>query len=82
MLKINLEAAEIKLPVSTWTDSANNLWRPNSTITLKSPVLDIPEPRKYLIRGVEFAWTASSRSAQLSLVPVLRVDVSGRLVME
>jgi prophage tail gpP-like protein len=82
MLKINLEAAEIKLPVSAWTDSANNLWRPNSTITLKSPVLDIPEPRKYLIRGVEFAWTASSRSAQLSLVPVLSVDGSGRLIME
>jgi prophage tail gpP-like protein len=82
MLKINLEAAEIKIPTDKWTDSNGDLWKPNTIVTVKSPVLDIPDPRKYLVRGVEFAWTASSRSAQLSLVPVLSVDGSGRLVME
>jgi prophage tail gpP-like protein len=82
MLKITLAANEIKLPVSSWTDDNGALWKPNTTVTVKSPVLDIPEPRKYIIRSVEFAWTASARSAELSLVPILSVDGSGRLVME
>jgi prophage tail gpP-like protein len=82
MLKINLQANEIKLPTDRWVDDNGDLWKPNTTVILKSPVLDIPEARKYIIRGVEFAWTANARSAQLSLVPVLSVDGSGRLVME
>jgi prophage tail gpP-like protein len=82
MLKINLQAAEIKLPSDKWVDDNGDLWKPNRTVTVRSPVLDLPDPRKYLIRAVEFAWTASARSAQLSLVPILSVDGSGRLVME
>jgi prophage tail gpP-like protein len=82
MLKINLQAAEIKIPTDRWTDDNGDLWKPNTVVTLKSPVLDTPDARKYVIRGVEFAWTASTRSAQLSLVPILSVDGSGRLVME
>jgi hypothetical protein len=81
-IRINLQAAEIKIPTDRWRDDNGNLWRPNTAVVLKSPVLDIPESRKYIIRGVEFSWAASSRSAQLSLVPVLSVDGSGRLVME
>ncbi|MDR1174100.1 MAG: LysM peptidoglycan-binding domain-containing protein [Treponema sp.] len=82
MLKITLQANEIKIPSDKWTDGNGNLWKPNTVVMVQSPALDIPDPRKYLVRGVEFAWTASSRSAQLSLVPVLSVDGSGRLVME
>jgi prophage tail gpP-like protein len=82
MLKISLQAAEIKIPTDMWTDANGDLWKPNTVVTIKSPVLDIPEARKYVIRAVEFIWTASSRSAQLSLVPILSVDGSGKLVME
>jgi prophage tail gpP-like protein len=82
MLKINLQAAEIKIPTDKWVDDNGELWRPNTVVTVRSPVLDIPDARRYVIRGVEFSWTAGSRGAQLSLVPVLSVDGSGRLVME
>jgi prophage tail gpP-like protein len=82
MLKINLQANEIKIPTDKWTDNNGDLWRSNTVVTVKAPVLDIPEARKYVIRGAEFTWTADARSAQLSLVPVLSVDGSGRLVME
>jgi hypothetical protein len=81
MLKITLMANEVKIPTDKF-EINGDLWKPNTTVTLKSPVLDIPEARKYIIRAVEFAWTASSRSAQLSLVPILSVDGSGKLVME
>jgi prophage tail gpP-like protein len=81
-IKITLQANEIKIPSDKWVDANGDLWKTNSVISLKSPVLDIPESRKYIIRGVEFAWTANSRSAELSLVPILSVDGSGKLVME
>jgi prophage tail gpP-like protein len=81
-IKITLQANEVQIPTDTWVDANGDLWKPNTVVTLKSPVLDIPEARKYIIRAVEFAWTAISRSAQLSLVPVLSVDGSGKLVME
>ena len=82
MLKITLQANEIKIPTDKWFDDNGNLWRPNTVVVVKSPVLDIPAPRKYVVRGVEFAWTAGSRSAELSLIPILSVDTSGVLHME
>jgi prophage tail gpP-like protein len=82
MLKITLKANEIKIPTDKWTDESGALWKPNTVVTLKSPVIDTAEARKYIIRAVEFAWSASARSAQLSLVPILGVDGSGKLVME
>jgi murein DD-endopeptidase MepM/ murein hydrolase activator NlpD len=82
MLKITLQANEIKIPSDKWCDDNGNLWKPNTIVTVKSPVLDIPTSRKYIIRGVEFVWTASSRNAELSLIPILSVDASGVLRME
>jgi prophage tail gpP-like protein len=82
MLKISLQAAEIKIPTDKWTDDNGRLWKPNTVVTVRSPVLDIPESKKYIIRAVELSWTADAYSAQLSLVPFLSVDGSGKLVME
>jgi prophage tail gpP-like protein len=81
MLVVALKSAEIQIPVSTWTDPDGSLWTPNTMVTVKSPVLDIDRPRKMIIRAVEFSWTASELTAELSLVPILKVE-NGTLVME
>jgi len=79
MLRIELEALSVGFPVSDWFDGSGKLWRPNTIVTAKSPVLDIPDEKNYVIKNVEFAWTAGERSAQLTLVPPLTVDGSGKL---
>ncbi|GHT66368.1 hypothetical protein FACS1894110_09930 [Spirochaetia bacterium] len=81
MLRISLEALSFQIPVSTWYDDAGRLWVPNSSITLKAPILDVPEPKSFITRGVEFAWAADSRSAMLSVIPPLTVDDQGNLQM-
>jgi len=74
MLRLELEALSVNFPVSDWFDASGKLWKPNTIVTAKSPVLDIPEEFNYIIRQVEFAWTASERSALLNLVPPLSID--------
>ena len=74
MLRLELEALSVNFPVSDWFDASGKLWKPNTIVTAKSPVLDIPDEFNYVIRQVEFAWTASERSALLNLVPPLSVD--------
>jgi prophage tail gpP-like protein len=79
MLRIELEALSVSFPVTDWFDGNSKLWRPNTIVTVKSPVLDIPDERNYVIKNVEFAWTANERSALLTLVPPLTVDGGGKL---
>jgi len=74
MLRIELEALSVGFPVSDWFDDSGKLWRFNEIVTAKSPVLDIPDEKNYVIKNVEFAWTAGERSAQLTLVPPLCVE--------
>jgi prophage tail gpP-like protein len=80
-LRLYLKANELKVPVSGWTDSDGNLWTPNTAVTVKAPVLDVPETRKMIIRGCEFEWSADSRTAVLSLLPVPKIE-GGKLVAE
>jgi prophage tail gpP-like protein len=74
MLRIELEALSVNFPVSDWFDGDGKLWKPNTVVTAKSPVLDIPDEKNYVVKNVEFAWTANERSAQLTLVPPLKVE--------
>ncbi len=74
MLRIELEALSVNFPVSDWFDGNGKLWKPNTIVTAKAPVLDIPDEKNYVVKNVEFAWTASERSAQLTLVPPLKVE--------
>jgi prophage tail gpP-like protein len=80
-LRLYLKANELKVPVSTWTDPDGNLWTPNTAVTVKSPVLDVPETRKMIIRGCEFEWAAESRTAVLSLLPVPKIE-GGKIIAE
>jgi len=81
MIRIELEALSVSFPVSDWFDGSGRLWKPNTIVTAKAPVLDIPDERNYVIKNVEFAWTASGRSALLNLVPPLSKDGAGNLVV-
>ena len=74
MLRIELEALSVSFPVTDWFDANGELWRPNTIVTARSPVLDIPDEFNYVVRQVEFEWTASGRSAVLNLVPPLSSD--------
>jgi prophage tail gpP-like protein len=81
MLRLALQANEVKIPVSTWFDNNGDLWTPNTLVTVKSPVLDVPATRRMVIRGVEFDYSPDEYTAVLSLLPVL-VQKDGKLVME
>ncbi|MDR0475541.1 MAG: hypothetical protein LBH43_17945 [Treponema sp.] len=78
MLRIELEALSMDFPVSGWFDGNGELWRPNTIVSAKSPVLDIPDEREFIIRQVEFIWSAAVRTATLNLVPLLKA-VGGKL---
>jgi prophage tail gpP-like protein len=80
MLRLELEALSVNFPVSDWFDASGKLWKPNTIVTCHSPVLDIPEPKPFVICQVELVWTASERTALLNLVPPLSVD-GGKLKM-
>jgi len=74
MLRIELEALSVDFPVGDWFDASGNLWEPNTIVTARSPVLDIPNEFNFVIRQAEIEWTASGRSAVLNLVPPLSSD--------
>ena len=74
MLKIELEALSVNFPVSGWFNINDELWQPNTIVTAKSPALDIPDEKIFIIRQCEFAWSATKREALLNLVPPLSVE--------
>ena len=74
MLLIELEALSVDFPVSDWFDASGNLWKANSIVSVKSPVMDIPNESNFVVRKIEFAWSAEKRGAILNLVPPLLVE--------
>jgi len=74
MLRLELEALSVDFPVSDWFDVNGELWKPNTIVTAKAPVLDIPDEFSYVVRQVEFAWSPTERVATLNLVPPLSVE--------
>jgi prophage tail gpP-like protein len=74
MTKALLDAYSFSVPVSDWYDDNGNLWKPAATVNFKSPVLDVPDAKKFIIRQVEFEWSASGRGATLTLVPPFEIE--------
>lgn len=54
--------------VSTWRDSAGNLWEPNTTIKLLAPDAMIYSEFEFIIRSVEFETSNTAQTATLNLV--------------
>ena len=74
MIRIELEALSVNFPVTEWFDRNGEIWKPNTIITAKSPVLDIPDEFNFIVRQAEFVWSAVKRGAVLNLVPPLSVQ--------
>lgn len=64
------KALFLSLPVDTWRAPNNEIWRENTTITIKSITLGIPDGFTFLIRQIDFKWSAAGKSAVLHFIPV------------
>ncbi len=62
------DAMTIPFPVSTWYAPDDKLWRPNTKVSVKSPVI-ASSGFTFLITQVEFSFAASGNSATLNLKP-------------
>lgn len=63
------DALTIPIPVPDWYAPDGSLWKPNTLVTLKSPMLDLPDPTALVIRTVDFSFSKSSRNTTLSVCP-------------
>lgn len=61
-------AISYSITVSTWRDSAGNLWAPNTIIRLKAPGAMIYNHYNFLVRKVKFKNNSAGNVAELSLV--------------
>jgi prophage tail gpP-like protein len=65
-----VEALSIPFPVTTWCDAYNQLWAPNTFVTVVAPSIHVDKGFTFLIREVEYLHEAGGQTAQLSLVPL------------
>ncbi|GMO27953.1 MAG: hypothetical protein Pg6A_15730 [Termitinemataceae bacterium] len=80
ILKTYLQSMEIQIPVKDWLDDKGNVWQHNSLVMLQAPVLEIPTPRLFIIRTVDFTWGAKEgRQCTLHLVPAVDVK-DGKII--
>jgi prophage tail gpP-like protein len=63
------DALTIPFPVSDWYAPDGSLWRENTIVTVKSPIIYAPDGFDFLIRSVEYSFDQKGRSAMLNLVP-------------
>jgi prophage tail gpP-like protein len=63
------DVLEMSLPVYTWYDSDDNLWEPNTLVTVISPTMGIPDGFNFLIRSVEYLFDSTGTRATLGVVP-------------
>lgn len=64
-----VEALTIPFPVVGWYAPNGKLWAENTTVTVKSKTISVPDGFTFLIRQVEFILENGGRSSILSLVP-------------
>lgn len=64
-----VESLTQEFPVAGWHDPYGKLWRENTTVTVKSPTLGVPNGYTFLIRSVEYNLDERGQSAILGLVP-------------
>jgi prophage tail gpP-like protein len=67
--KVVAEALTLPYPVSGWYTSKGTLWQENTIVTVNSDVLHVPDGYNFLIREVEYIFSAQGTSAILGLVP-------------
>lgn len=60
---------KLSLPVTTWFAPNGELWQKNTLVTVIAPVLHVGTGYTFLIRSVEFFYSADGRTAQLHLIP-------------
>lgn len=63
------DALTIPFPVEGWLDPQGNIWRENTKVTIISQTMSLPQGFDFLIRSVEFNYTADGQTATLNLVP-------------
>ncbi len=63
------DAYSFPFPVGDWYAPSGERWKPNTLITARSAILDIPEATDFVIRRVEFEYGPGGRSATLNLTP-------------
>lgn len=66
--KTAAESQNLSLPVNTWYAPGDELWQPNTTLTIKNPVIS-ENGFTYLITQIEFNYEISGTTAILSLIP-------------
>lgn len=64
------EAFNLSIPVDSWYSSEENFWTPNTKVTLKSDVLDIPDGQDLLIREVQYISEKDKTRSVLGLIPL------------
>jgi prophage tail gpP-like protein len=63
------DALTIPFPVSDWYAPDNSLWRENTIVTVKSPIIYAPFGFDFMIKSVEYKYDKSGRASVLNLVP-------------
>jgi prophage tail gpP-like protein len=63
------ESIEIQWPVNTWYAPNDELWQPNTTVTVKNPVISIDNGFTFLINQVLYDFTDKGTTAILNLKP-------------
>jgi prophage tail gpP-like protein len=64
------DALTIPFPVSDWYAPNGELWRENTIVTVKSPIIYAPDGFNFLIRSVEYIYDADAgRTGMLNIVP-------------
>ncbi|MBE3064727.1 MAG: hypothetical protein IMZ69_06880 [Spirochaetes bacterium] len=64
-----VQALTIPFAVIGFYTPRGNLWDPNTFAMVKAPSLDICDPTKFLVRQIDYVYTAKSETGVLYLVP-------------
>jgi prophage tail gpP-like protein len=63
------EALAMPFPVYSWYDPNGELWRENTLVTVKSPIIYAERGFDFLIRSVEYVFDPEGTRATLNLIP-------------
>lgn len=68
--KMLADILTMSIPVSSWYAPNGKLWKPDNSITIISPTLDLPAPGvTLLIRSAEFVFQVSGTQSIINVVP-------------
>lgn len=63
------DALRINFPVNNWYNPNDDLWEPNTAVTIISPVLSVKDGFTFLIKRIEFIYDSGGTTAKLDLIP-------------